>query len=197
MPSKDPGVDAYIAKSADFARPILKHLRSIVHEACPEVNETLKWSAPFFEYKGILGGMAAFKAHCSFILWKGSLVVENKEGGMGTFGRITSLADLPPKKVLVGYVREAMKLNEAGVKTPGRAKPRKPKPEIEVPAYFRSELKKNKKARTTFDGFSPSHRREYIEWITEAKTEPTREKRIRTAIEWMTEGKALRWKYER
>ena len=193
MGKKDPRVDAYIAKSADFAKPILKRLRELVHKGCPGVEETIKWGMPAFDYHGILGGMAAFKAHCAFNLWKGSLLGADNRDAMGQFGRITSLSDLPKDSVLVGYVREAARLNQEGVKAP--RKPREPKKPVETPPDLASALKKNAKARATYDAFSPSHKREYVEWITEAKTEETRKKRLGTAIEWMSEGKPRMWKY--
>jgi uncharacterized protein YdeI (YjbR/CyaY-like superfamily) len=198
MGTRDDRVDAYIAKSADFARPILTHLRDIVHAACPDVEETMKWSFPHFMYKGILCSMAAFKEHCSFGLWKSSLIVEKAgddvEKGMGQFGRITALSDLPSKKILSGYIKEAMKLNDTGVKSPTRSKLKTPR-DVVVPDDLRSALQKNKKALATFEKLSPSHKREYIEWITEAKTEATRTRRLETAIEWMAEGKPRNWKY--
>ena len=197
MGTRDPRVDAYIARSAEFARPILSHLREIVHSACPEVEETLKWSAPHFMYRGMLAGMSAFKAHCAFGFWKGSLVTGGDGGveaqAMGQFGRITSLDDLPPRRVIIGYVKQAMKLNEEGVKTPKRRKT--PKPEPLMPAELAAALAKNAKARATFDAFSPSHQREYVEWIAEAKGEETRQRRLANALEWMAEGKARNWKY--
>lgn len=193
MGKKDPRVDAYIAKQADFARPILKHLREIVHKGCPDVEETIKWGMPAFEYKGILGGMAGFKAHCAFMLWKGSLVGAKNRDAMGQFGRITAPSDLPKDSVLIGYVKEAARLNAEGVKVP--RPPREAKKPLETPPDLASALKKNAKARATFEGFSPSHKREYVEWIAEAKTEETRRKRLGTAVEWMAEGKPRMWKY--
>ena len=193
MGKKDPRVDAYIAKSADFAKPILKHLRELVHKGCPGVEETIKWGMPAFDYHGILAGMAAFKAHCAFNLWKGSMLGADNRDAMGQFGRIASRSDLPKDSVLVGYVREAARLNEEGVKAP--RKPREPKKPVETPADLASALKKNAKARATYEAFSPSHKREYVEWITEAKSEETRRKRLDTAIEWMSEGKSRMWKY--
>lgn len=197
MGTRDPRVDAYIARSAEFARPILAHLRDIVHSACPEVEETLKWNAPHFMYHGMLAGMSAFKAHCAFGFWRGSLVTGGDGGietqAMGQFGRITSLRDLPPKREIVGYVKKAMQLNEAGVK----ARPRKhpPRPELPVPAELTAALRKHPKARATFEAFSPSHQREYVEWIAEAKTDETRKRRLASALEWMSEGKSRNWKY--
>ncbi|MCG3130966.1 MAG: hypothetical protein FLDDKLPJ_01741 [Phycisphaerae bacterium] len=206
-PTFDPRIDAYIAKSADFARPILTHLRRIVHEGCPNVTETLKWSMPAFEYKGLLCGMAAFKRHCTFDFWKHSLVMGDEaaageaspvakiDEAMGQFGRITKLSDLPPRRVLLSYVRKAAKLNDEGVKLP-RA-PRGPAKKLRTPPDLAAALKKNKTAATNFTAFSPSHRNEYIEWITEAKAKETRQRRLATAIEWIAQGKGRNWKYER
>ena len=196
MGKRDPRVDAYITKSADFAKPILTHLRDVVHAACPPVEETLKWSVPAFMYKGNLCGMAAFKHHCMFGFWKGSLIVD-KTGkpvgvGMGQL-KFTSVAELPSDKILTGYIKQAMKLNDEGIKNP-RSAP-KPKKALAVPASFKKALNKNKQAMAAFEAFSPSHKREYIEWIAEAKSEETRDRRIGTAIEWMTEGKSRNWKY--
>ena len=199
MGKRDPRVDAYIAKSADFAKPILTHIRAVVHEGCPEVEETLKWGMPHFDYKGMMCGMAAFKQHCTFGFWKGSLVLggDKKDvDGMGQFGRIQKVSDLPPKKTLIGCIRKAKQLNDDGVAAPHLANRRK-KPEIAMPTYFSAALKKNRKAQAAFDAFSPSHRREYLEWITEAKTEATREKRMETALEWIADGKSRNWKYQR
>ena len=198
MGTRDPRVDAYIAKSADFAKPILEHIRAVVHEACPEVEETTKWSVPHFDYKGMMCGMAAFKQHCTFGFWKGSLVLGGDKrdvDGMGQFGRLQKVSDLPSKKVLKGYIKKAMQLNDEGVK-PERAV-RSKKPDLPVPDYMRAALRRNRKAQSAFDAFSPSHRREYIEWITEAKSDATRERRLETALEWLSEGKSRNWKYQR
>jgi uncharacterized protein YdeI (YjbR/CyaY-like superfamily) len=198
MGSRDARVDAYIAKSQDFAKPILTHLRDLVHATCPDVEETMKWSFPHFMYKGMLCSMASFKEHCAFGFWKSELVLENggsePEEGAGSFGRITKLSDLPSKKVLTGYIKKAVTLNEDGVKKPAPPKPTTPK-EVIVPDDLAKALKGNVAAKVTFDKFSPSHKREYIEWITEAKTEATRTKRLQTALEWMAEGKPRNWKY--
>ena len=201
MGTKDPRVDAYIARSADFARPILNHLRKIVHAGCPKVEEAIKWGAPFFMYKGVLCNMAAFKQHCAFGFWKGTLLKALNTAGKaneawGQLGRIESLADLPSEDFLIRQVKEAMQLNEKGAKAPTKHKP-KAKTPLVVPAYVKAALKKNAKAGVTFEGFSPSHKREYIEWITEAKTEATRQKRLDTALAWMAEGKVRNWKYVR
>ncbi len=197
MGTRDPRIDAYIAKSADFAKPILIHLRDIVHETCPEVEETMKWSFPHFMYQGMLCSMASFKEHCAFGFWKGALVVdESADGAMGQFGRITAISELPAKKLLTGYIKKAMQLNETGVKSPMRAKPKAAvKKPLTVPADLAAALKKNAKARATFEDFSPSQRREYIDWIVEAKREETRQRRVETTIEWLAEGKQRNWKY--
>ena len=208
MGSFDPRVDAYISRSAEFAQPMLERLRATVHEACPEVEETLKWSAPSFLHAGgILCMMAAFKQHVSFGFWKHALVVGDdlaregmpREGmpreGMGSFGKMTSLKDLPPKRELVALIRRAMVLNEQGVKTPGARKVRVPKPPPVAPADLAAALKRNRQARLAFDGFSPSQQREYVEWITEAKRPETRQRRLAQALEWLAEGKPRNWKY--
>jgi uncharacterized protein YdeI (YjbR/CyaY-like superfamily) len=198
MPKKDPRVDAYIANSAEFAKPILNHLRKLAHLACPQVEETLKWRMPHFLYKGILFGMAGFKQHCTLHFWKGELVLggdsdKSEEGGMGQFGRITALSDLPAEKALLACMKKAVELNEAGVKK--EAVKAKPKKKLVIPNYFTAALAKNVKARATFENFSPSHQREYVEWITEAKREETRAKRLATTIQWLTQGKSRNWKY--
>jgi len=198
MATKDPRIDAYIAKSPDFAKPILKHLRKVVHAGCPAVVETIKWSRPHFDHKGVMCGMAAFKEHCAFGFWNAELILKSgqnsEESALGSFGSIRSLSDLPAEKTLIGYVKKAAALNEAGVKAKWRTERTKRKP-LPMPADFAVALKKNAKAQKTFEGFSPSHRREYIEWITEAKREETRNERLSKSIEWLAEGKPRNWKY--
>jgi len=200
MPTRSPAVDAYIAKSAPFARPILEKIRKLFHKACPDLEETMKWSFPHFEYRGVLGSMAAFKQHVSFGFWKGSLM-SDPQGLFRGVGKTTmnalkvqTLEDLPPDRVLLSYIKEAVKLNEEGIKAAPRKK-KAVKKDLNVPDYFRDALRKHPKALATFEGFSPSHKREYIEWITEAKQEATREKRMATALEWLSEGKPRNWKY--
>ena len=199
MGTRDPRIDAYIERSADFAKPILEHLRRTIHEACPQVEETMKWSMPHFMYEGMLCGMAAFKAHCTFGFWKGALVVGERGGAatdaMGQFGRIERVSDLPPKRTLVALVRRAMQLNEQGVKSPARA--RTPKPLAKVPEELSAALARNTRARKTFEGFSASQRREYVEWITGAKRAETRARRLATTLEWLAEGKPMNWKYQK
>jgi uncharacterized protein YdeI (YjbR/CyaY-like superfamily) len=200
MGTRDPRVDAYIAKSADFAKPILVHLRDVIHAACPDCEETLKWSAPAFMHHGILCMLPSFKEHCALVFWKGRLIEglapNSNNGGeaMGNFGRITSIKDLPSRRALTGYLEKAMRLNEEKVATPRKKAPRPPP---RVPAALASALAKNRKAKTTFEKFSPSHRRDYIEWIDEAKREETRVKRVAQTVEWLAEGKSRNWKHEK
>jgi uncharacterized protein YdeI (YjbR/CyaY-like superfamily) len=209
MPPRNlnPKVDAYIDRAKPFAMPILLHFRALIHKACPDVEETIKWSMPFFEYRGkILGNMAAFKEHCSFNLWgqeiNAVLTGDNvvKTEGMGKFGRIATVKDLPPDKQMLSWLRQAAAFIESGNYTSPiaarktAAKP--PKEAIEAPSEFTTALKKNKQAATTFAAFSPSCQREYLEWIAEAKRPETRNKRITTAIEWIAEGKQRHWKYQ-
>ncbi|HEY6194737.1 MAG TPA: YdeI/OmpD-associated family protein [Candidatus Eisenbacteria bacterium] len=197
MPRKDPRIDAYITRAAEFARPILRHLRAVVHEACPAAEETIKWGSPAFDYQGPLCGMAAFKQHAVFGFWKGKLIVDGSgrevDAAMGQFGRLTSLADLPAKRELVRYVKLAMALNESGVKVP---RPAKRKPPLPVPADLAAALRRNRKAQAAFAAFPPGCRREYVEWVTEAKREATRAQRIATTVAWVAEGKKRNWKYE-
>ena len=197
MGTRDPRIDAYVAKAPDFARPILTHIRDVVHSACPNVEETMKWSAPFFDYHGTMCQMAAFKEHVGFGFWKGALVVDTRSGAdepsAGQFGRITSIKDLPSKAQLAAYVKKAAKLNEDGVSTP---KVKKPKPDLPVPPELTAALSKNKKARAAFEGFSQSQRREYSEWIADAKSDDTRARRLEQALEWIAEGKSRNWKYQ-
>ena len=197
MDSRDPRIDAYIAKSAAFAKPILRHIREIVHDAEPGIEETIKWGMPHFMRGGIVCSMAAFKAHCALHFWKGSVIVTNGgENAMGQFGRITQISDLPPRKVLAGYVKEAVRFRESGAKSPARARPREKK-ELEIPIELTRALNKNKRAAAAFKAFPPSHRREYAQWIGEAKREETRKRRVEAAVEWMAEGKSRNWKYEK
>lgn len=193
----DPRVDAYIERQADFARPILTHLRAIVHEACPECEETLKWSMPSFVYKTkILAHFAAFKAHAAFGYWSGSQLLEKEPGqasAMGQFGRLTSLDDLPPRETLVALTRKAKQLIDAGVK-PVRDKTAKAP--FTVPQDMNAALDASPAARAAFDGFPPSAQRDYVDWIVEAKRDETRVKRLAQAIEWLAEGKRRHWKYE-
>ncbi len=199
MTKKDPGVDAYIAAAPEFARPILQKIRKLVHAADPEIEEGLKWRCPHFVHGGIVCGMAAFKNHCAVNFWKGKLIFGarlpegDREAGMGQFGRLTSLADLPEDELFIGYVREAVRLNRDGIKLP--AAPKKEKAELIVPPALRAALKKNKTAARAFESFSHSHRKEYVRWIAEAKTEATRARHVQTAITWLAEGKSRNWKY--
>ena len=196
MPNRDPRVDAYIAGAPEFARSILAHLRDIVHRNCPQVEETLKWRMPTFMHHGMLCGMAAFKQHCSFGFWKHELVVGKDQAGstqgLGQFGKLTTLKDLPSPKLLAGYVKRAMRLNEEGIRAP-RATPKKRA--LAMPDDLGTALKKNARASATFASFSPTNQRDYIEWIIDAKRAETRSRRLAQAIQWMAEGKPRNWKY--
>lgn len=198
---RDKSIDAYIAKSEIFAKPILASIRATIHKNCPDVEETMKWNHPHFLYNGsILGGVASFKNHCAFGFWLGALMPDlkkiNKAGisAMGQFGRIESLKDLPSDKHFASYIKLAMKLTDAGAKAPSRIRSEKPK-ELIIPDYFLNEIRKNKKAQKTFETFPYSHKKDYVEWITEAMTDETRKRRMATALEWMEEGKDRNWKY--
>ena len=197
MPKKDPRVDAYIAKAPAFAQPILKQLRKVIHCSCPDVEETLKWNSPFFMYEGLLCHMAAFKEHCAFGFWKGSLIFgkDRRREAMGNFGRLTALSDLPSERELSGYIKKAMELNDAGIKHPARSVPRKSARALEVPAYFKAAIAKNRKAASIFESFSYSHKKEYVEWVVEARRDETRERRLKTAVAWLAQGKPRHWKY--
>lgn len=202
MATQDPRVDRYISQAPEYAKPVLAHLRQLIHAACPEVEETIKWRNPSFVFKGMLCGMAAFKQHLSFGFWRHDLIVERsgaqKEKAaaiLERLGHVTRLDDLPADRVLLGFVRTAVQLNEAGVKRVS-AKPKPPKAPLVVPEFLTAALESNARARATFDKFSYSHRKEYVEWLTEAKREETRAKRLETALTWLAEGKSRNWKYE-
>jgi len=194
MPKRNPEIDSYIAKSAEFAKPILIHLRELAHAACPKVEETLKWGMPHFLHKGILFAMAGFKHHCTLHFWKGKLVLGDhfQAGGFGQFGRLTALSDLPSRKVLLDYMRKAVEFNEAGIEKPASIRTKK---RLVIPTDLAVALNKNKKARSTFENFSYSHKKEYLDWIAEAKREETRSKRIKTTIQWLAQGKSRNWNY--
>ncbi len=196
MATTDPRVDAYIAHAADFARPLLEHLRDVVHHAVPEVRETIKWGMPFFVAgERILCHMAAFKQHCAFGLWRGKGMVKNaSDEAMGQFGRIRSFTDLPPRKELTALLKMATR--QALDKVPAK-RARTAKAEAEVPTDLAAALrqKQHSRARTTFEAFPPSQRREYIEWLAEAKRDATRARRLATTLEWLAEGKTRNWKY--
>jgi len=199
-------VDAYIATSAAFAQPVLNHLRGLVHKACPDAVEEMKWSRPFFLHGGvILCNISAFKEHCSCgfggaemgrVLMADGVV---QVGGLGSLGRVTSVKDLPADKAMLGYIRQAAKFIDAGLGdnriTVARRVVKAPKTAVETPAEFAAALKKNKAAGKVFGAFSPSCKREYVEWIVDAKREETRERRIAQAVEWIAEGKQRNWKY--
>jgi uncharacterized protein YdeI (YjbR/CyaY-like superfamily) len=197
-------VDAYISKAADFAQPVLRHLREVLHEGAPGVVEEMKWSRPFFVYKGvILGNISAFKEHCSFGLWgpevSSALRDEGaaKANGMGTFGKIASVDELPSRKKLVGYVKLGAKAIDVGERTKTWSRPKVAKGDVVVPEVLAAALKKNKAAEKKFETMTPGAKREYCDWISEAKREATREQRVETAVAWIGEGKSRNWKYER
>jgi uncharacterized protein YdeI (YjbR/CyaY-like superfamily) len=197
MGKKDPRVDAYIQRAAPSAKPILTHLRKLIHRGCPGVQETIKWGAPFFEYNGILCGMAAFKHHCGIGFWKRQLIFGTGDAEVDEpvnwSRRLESISDLPPEKNFIGYVRKAAQLNESGTNVPKKPATKRPAPK--VPQDFAVALTKNAKAKKTFENFSPSCRREYVEWITGAKRDETRQRRLKTAIEWLNQGKPHNWRY--
>lgn len=198
MGPHDPRIDAYIAQAAPFARPLLERLRAQVHAACPEVEEAIKWSMPAFAYRGRpLASMAAFKQHATFGFWRGEEVTGARgEGAMGQFGRLRTPADLPDEARMRELVQRAMALIDAGAGA--RRAPRgAPRPLPEVPPVLQSALDAEPRARAAFDAFPPSHRREYIEWIAEARREDTRARRVAQAVEWIAQGRPRHWKYQR
>ena len=192
----DPRIDAYVERQADFAKPILRHLRETVHAACADCEETLKWSMPTFMYKGqILAGMAAFKQHATFGFWRGSLVVgkgDEAMSGMGQFGRLRTIDDLPPRKELEALVKKAMRLTEEGVKPPRDKHKKEP---FSVPQDLRAAIDANPAAAATFEAFPPSAQRDYVDWVSGAKRDDTRAKRLAQTVEWLAEGKRRHWKY--
>jgi uncharacterized protein YdeI (YjbR/CyaY-like superfamily) len=202
MEKYDPRVDAYIEKAADFAKPILLHIRQLVHGTAPQVTETIKWGMPFFDYKGPVCQIASFKQHCAFGFWKATLLndphglINAGEAAAGSFGKLTSMADLPSDEILVDFINQAISLNETGVKGNMKTPAGTPKAEISMPDEFASALSAEPQTLANFENFSPSQKREYLEWITEAKTDATRDKRIQTAVEWIAEGKTRHWKYK-
>ena len=199
---RSPAVDAYVARAPEFARPILEQIRAAFHAGCPELEEKIKWGVPSFEYLGLLGGMAAFKRHVAFGFWKSRLMKDfevtfgRAAGASLMRARVESLADLPSRRVLVAMVEEAKRLNQEGVKEPRLARP-KGSSRVVVPTDLRAALARRPQARAFFKGLAPSHRREYVAWIAEAKRPETRAKRIATTLEWLAAGKRRNWKYER
>lgn len=193
----DPRIDAYIDdKAAAFAQPILRHLRAMIHEACPDGEETIKWGMPSFTYKGkILAGMASFKAHATFGYWNDAMLKEDEKNrsAMGQFGRLASLDDLPPRAALIELTRRSMALIESGAKPERQRTPKSPLP---VPQDLQAAIDAAPSAKATWDGFPPSCQREYVEWVTEAKRDETRAKRLNQTVEWLAEGKRRHWKYE-
>lgn len=199
MGKEDPRVDAYIENAEPFARPVLEHLRRVIHRACPDVTETIKWGMPAFDYEGPLAHFAAFKTHAVLSLWKGKLLFGDGptpgggEEAMGQFGRIRRVSDLPAERTLISLIRRAAALNQTGV----RLHRSNPRPAMRTPPFLMDALAKDQRALATYNGFSAAQRREYIEWVTAAKTEATRNRRVATAVEWMSEGKQRNWKYRK
>lgn len=202
MEQYDHRIDEYIGKKAAFAQPILNHLRELMHSVSPLITENIKWGHPFFEYKGTLANMAGFKEHCVFGFWNSNGIVDpygvlqrpGEKDAAGNFDRITKLSDLPSDEILKDFILQAIALKDNNYKAPAK-KPSAPKASIAEPDYFTSALNENPKAKVTYEAFSPSHKREYLEWITEAKTEATRLKRTESAMEMMADGKSKNWKY--
>lgn len=201
MPVYNPKVNEYIAKSADFAKPVLEYLREVIHETCPDVEEIIKWGYPHFDYKGdMMCILGSFKNHCSFSLYKAPLMTDPKiadsvKAGkkMGYMDKVKSMSDLPSRETLVAYIKEAMTLNENGIR---KEKVKSDAPKIiEAPDYFLEKLAADPKAKEIFESKSASFRKEYIIWITDAKTEATRDKRIEQSLEWIAEGKSRFWQY--
>ena len=197
MAARDPRIDAYISKAAPFAQPILEQVRARVHAAAPDVEETLKWGAPSFTLDGkILLMMAAFKAHAALNFWRGQEIGDSgpKAGAMGQFGKLTSVADLPDDSAFDALIAEAAALAKTA---PAPRKPKhEPKPAATLHPDFAAALDDFPAAKATLDGFSPSARRDYLDWISEAKQDATRAKRIATAVEWLAEGKKRHWRYQ-
>jgi len=201
MEQYDSRVDAYIAKSPDFARSVLSYLRDVIHEASPLITETIKWGCPSFDYKGPIVMLASFKQHCGINFWKASLINDPQkimklaDDSAGQFGRITNVADLPSKEVLIDFIQQAVAINEKGLKVPAKVAPAQ-KAELVIPDYLTAELQQNLQAKTVFDNFSYSQKKEYITWFEDAKSDATREKRLKEGLEWISEGKSRHWKYK-
>lgn len=195
-------VDQYIINSAEFAIPILDHLRNLVHKADARIEEKIKWGMPFFDYKGTVCHMASFKNHCAFGFWKGSLmndeygIFKERSEAMGLLGKITSFDDLPADEILIAYIQQAIKLNEDNIKLPPKPKSTEKK-ELIVPGYLMEALNEDPEALAVFQNFSPSNKKDYVLWLEEAKTEATRLKRLETTLEWLAEGKTRMWKYKK
>jgi uncharacterized protein YdeI (YjbR/CyaY-like superfamily) len=195
---RDARVDAFIEKSAGFARPILRHMRELVHATCPNVEETLKWRMPAYMYKGIICMTAAFKKHCAIVFWHASVrkgFSDGKsQGRMGGLGKITALSELPNDSLLRRAIKQSMKLNESGK---NKKRPVARKRPLKIPPYFKAFLQKHKKALAFFEAFSPSHQREYVTWIAQAKQEETRQKRLNQMVNMLSQGRSRNWKYEK
>lgn len=194
MSARDPRIDAFIAKAQPFARPILTHLREVMHRACPGIAESIKWGRPAFLNEGrILAVLGAFKAHASLTLWKMGEAAGREEEGMGQFGKLTSLADLPEDAELIRIIQAA-----ASVCAEAKPRPKKaPRPDLPVPEELAAALAASPEAQAVWEGFAPSHRREYSEWVGEAKRPETRAQRVAQSVAWIAEGKQRNWKYQK
>ncbi|WP_316844358.1 YdeI/OmpD-associated family protein [Pedobacter psychrodurus] len=195
-------VDQYIINSAEFAIPILDHLRNLVHKADARIEEKIKWGMPFFDFKGTVCHMASFKNHCAFGFWKGSLmndeygIFKERSEAMGLLGKITSFEDLPSDEILIAYIQQAILLNENNIKLPPKPKSTEKK-ELIVPEYLIEALQEDPEALAVFQNFSTSNKKDYVLWLEEAKTEATRQKRLVTTLVWLAEGKTRMWKYKK
>lgn len=197
MAKPNPRVDAYIAKAAPFARPILAHLRAVVRAAAPQAEEEIKWGMPFFTYRGkLLCHLAAFKAHAAFGFYRGAEVLDGAEtrDAMGSFGRITDLRDLPPKRVIALYVKKAIALADSSAAAPRKA--RTPRPLPKMPPDLARALQVDAVASRQWKAFTPGKRREYLAWILEAKQAETRARRVAQTVAQVRVGKSQNWKYE-
>ena len=195
--SRDPRIDAYIAKAQPFARPILEKVRNRVHAVVPDVEEAIKWSMPAYTLGGkIVLITAAFKAHTALNFWRGQELRGEaaNANAMGQFGKIGSVDELPPDAELDRLISEVAELAKAAP-APRKAK-HDPKPAPGLHPEFAAALAKAPKAKAALDGFPPSAQRDYFEWISEARQDATRQKRIATAVEWLGEGKRRHWKYQ-
>lgn len=202
MGTKDTRVDAYIAKQQPFAKEICTRVRAIVHEAAPDITEDIKWGHVAFMHKGIVCGLAAFKHHVVFHFWKASLLGgsharrSTDDKTLEQLAKLKSVDELPSKSVIASLVKAAVKLNDGAVKVPkSPMAAKKTKAPLRTPPSLAKALARNAKAKSTYQGFSPSHKREYVEWICDAKSVETRDRRIEQALGWMSEGKPRNWKY--
>jgi hypothetical protein len=200
-------VTAYAAAMPAYAQPIFAHLRALIHTTCPDTDEAIKWSIPHFERDGdYLCIFAASPGHASFTFYKQQLMSDprlrdnlNLPAIKRFMGRLTSLSDLPDDATLAAMLQEAADLNARGVRLPDRA-PKTP-PVIDMPSAVATAvataLAANPAAQAVWDAKSAAWRKDYLVWITAAKTDPTRDARIAEALDWIADGKARFWKYQK